>query len=176
VTEGLPNMPTLYTERLKLIPLSIYNLSTGIENKDLMDKQLGLVPTGIPLSQSIKRSYQLRMYRIIEDRKNWLFYTFWQIVHRQNNCSIGQVGFSGPPSMNGEVEVGYYIDAAFQQKGYMTEALQEIIEWALSNPSVIYIKARTSSDNYASQRVLQKSGLQLYLKESFYWWVMKKKP
>jgi [ribosomal protein S5]-alanine N-acetyltransferase len=165
-------MPILYTDRLKLIPLSSYHLNIGLENKDLMDKQLGLIPTGILLSDNIKRSFQIRFYQTIEDQKNWLFYTFWQIVLIENNYAIGEIGFNGPPSLNGEVEVGYYIDSPFQYNGYMTEALKEIIHWAFSTPGVRYIKARTAKDNFASQRVLQKAGLQLYMEESFYWWVL----
>lgn len=165
-------MPILCTNRLKLIPLTSYHLCAGMEDKDLMDKQLGLMPTGIPLSDNIKRSFQIRMYRITEDQRNWLYYTFWQIVLVDNNCAIGEVGFNGPPTLNGELEVGYYIDAPYRRKGYMTEALIEIINWAFSNPCIKYIKARTAKDNFASQRVLQKAGLQLYMEENFYWWAL----
>lgn len=167
-------MPILYANRLKLMPLSLYHLSIGLENKDLMDEQLGLIPTGIPLSDNIKRSFQIRMYRINEDKKNWLYYTFWQIVLMDNNCAIGEIGFNGPPTQNGELEVGYYIDFPYRNNGYMTEALREIICWAFSNPSIKYIKARTAKDNYASQKVLQKAGLQLYMEENFYWWALRR--
>jgi [ribosomal protein S5]-alanine N-acetyltransferase len=169
-------MLTLYTDRLKLIPLTFYDLSIGIENKSLMDTGLGLKPTGIPLSDSIYRSFQIRLYRIIEDQNNWLYYTFWQIVLKEDNCSIGEIGFNGPPSINGELEVGYYIDTPYQCKGYMTEALKEIIKWAFINPAVHYVKARTTKDNFPSQRVLQKAGLQLYMEENFLWWVIKRYP
>jgi [ribosomal protein S5]-alanine N-acetyltransferase len=167
-------MPILYTNRLKLIPLTSYHLSIGVENKDLMDTQLGLIPTGIPLSDNIRRSFQIRLYRIIEDQKSWLYYTFWQIVLLENNCAIGEIGFNGPPTFNGELEVGYYIDSIYQNKGYMTEALKEIIHWSFTNPCIKYIKARTAKDNFASQRVLQKAGLQLYMEESFYWWALRR--
>lgn len=168
-------MPVLYTNRLKLIPLTSYHLSIGIENKELMDRQLGLTPTGIKLSDNILRSFQIRLYRIMEDQKNWLYYTFWQIVLMDGNNAIGEIGFNGPPSMSGELEVGYYIDAPYQGNGYMTEALREIIRWAFVNPTVNYVKARTAKDNFASQRVLQKAGLQLYMEENFYWWAIGRK-
>lgn len=167
-------MTELYSQRLKLIPLNPEDLKTGIWNKSAMDGKLGLRPTGIGFSEQIKQILQIKLKRMELDKNNWLFYTFWQIVQLEGNCSVGEICFAGPPSANGEVEVGYYIDNRFQCRGYMTEALQTFINWAFSQPGVNCIKARTTRTNYASHKVLKKAGMRLYLKESFYWWVLRK--
>ncbi|WP_230502548.1 GNAT family N-acetyltransferase [Sutcliffiella rhizosphaerae] len=43
-----------------------------------------------------------------------------------------------------------------QGKGYATEAVQKLVEWALSNKNVTKIVAECLNDNVPSMRVLEK--------------------
>lgn len=56
-------------------------------------------------------------------------------------------------------EVGYVIAEAFWGKGYMTEAVRALIDWAFQQPTIQRVYATTSVSNVASQRVMEKAGM-----------------
>jgi RimJ/RimL family protein N-acetyltransferase len=56
-------------------------------------------------------------------------------------------------------ELGYVMNRLFQGKGYMTETVRAIIDWAFQQPSIYRVYATTSVDNIASQRVMEKTGM-----------------
>jgi RimJ/RimL family protein N-acetyltransferase len=58
------------------------------------------------------------------------------------------------------VELGYVMNKSFQGKGYMTEAVRAIIIWAFQQPNIYRVYATTDVENIASQRVLEKAGMQ----------------
>lgn len=57
------------------------------------------------------------------------------------------------------VGVGYVIARSHQGKGYATEALRAVIDWAFRQPSVYRVNASTDVDNIASRRVMEKAGM-----------------
>ena len=57
------------------------------------------------------------------------------------------------------VELGYVMTKSFQGKGYMTETVRAIIDWAFQQPSIYRVYATTGVDNIASQRVMEKTGM-----------------
>ena len=57
------------------------------------------------------------------------------------------------------VELGYVINKSFQGRGYMTETVRAIIDWAFQQPNIYRVYATTSVDNIASQRVMEKTGM-----------------
>ena len=69
---------------------------------------------------------------------------------------IGDLGFKGP-ARESTVEIGYGLLPAYEEKGYMTEAVQALIQWAF-NSGVVFVEAETDPDNKASQRILEKCG------------------
>jgi len=70
---------------------------------------------------------------------------------------VGSGGFLGRPR-DGAVEVGYSVLPAFQGRGYATELVGELVRWALGQPGVERVVARTEWANPASVRVLRKLG------------------
>ncbi|NCB09993.1 MAG: N-acetyltransferase [Bacteroidia bacterium] len=69
----------------------------------------------------------------------------------------GDLCFSGVPDDNGEIELGYGIHEDFRNNGFMTEAVDGIIQWAKNQPSVKAIIASTEKENVASFTVLVKN-------------------
>ena len=57
----------------------------------------------------------------------------------------------------GVVEIGYGINDGYENKGYMTEAVKALAEWASKQPNVKQIEAEAEETNIASIRVLEKS-------------------
>jgi len=59
-----------------------------------------------------------------------------------------------------KIAIGYVLARAHWGKGYVTEAARAVIEWALQQPSIYRVYATTDVDNVASQRVMEKVGMQ----------------
>ena len=55
--------------------------------------------------------------------------------------------------------VGYVFSPTFQGRGFATEALDQIIRVALSEPTIWRISATTDTENTASMRVMEKAGM-----------------
>lgn len=74
---------------------------------------------------------------------------------------VGRCGFR--PTDSGEVEVGYGFHKKFWGQGFATETLEALFSFARRNISVDHIIAFTSVNHLASQRVMEKCGMQ-YIK------------
>lgn len=79
------------------------------------------------------------------------------LIDRAERVAVGQMGFKGTP-MDGAVEIGYGINPSYHNRGYATEMVQALTEWALSQPDVNRVVAECRVDNFASIRVLEKAG------------------
>ena len=73
---------------------------------------------------------------------------------------VGRCGFG--PIETGEIEVGYLLHKKFWGKGYASEALMFLLEWARENIKTEYIIAYTPEEHIASARVMQKCGMKFY--------------
>ena len=74
---------------------------------------------------------------------------------------IGTCGFRGMPSDDGTVETGYSILEEHQRKGYATELVGALVDWAFADPRVTRIVGETFPDMTPSRRVLEKCGFTL---------------
>lgn len=128
----------LLTERLKLIPCSDESLLTYSTN----EYELGP---------------HIEMYlKELKEDPSVLGWGVWFIIDKQTNKIVGDMGFKGKPNDEGSVEVGYGIMPSEQNKGYATEALRCIVEWAFRSDSVNKIVAECLEDNIPSIKVLEK--------------------
>ena len=81
----------------------------------------------------------------------------WLIIERQTNTVVGDIGFMGPPE-GGSVEIGFSVIPDRRRRGYATDAARAIVDWALREPSIRRVTARSDVDNEASSRVLRAVG------------------
>jgi len=59
----------------------------------------------------------------------------------------------------GKWELGYVLARQHWGRGFMTEALKELIAWALKQKDIYRVWAVCDVDNLASARVMEKSGM-----------------
>ncbi|MFJ6756236.1 GNAT family N-acetyltransferase [Streptomyces sp. NPDC091273] len=81
----------------------------------------------------------------------------YQVVRCADGRVIGDIGFHTPPQ-EGTVEVGFGLVESGRGAGYASGALHELTRWALAQPGVTTVVARTLKDNTASQAVLERVG------------------
>lgn len=71
---------------------------------------------------------------------------------------IGSSGFKGRPSADGTVEIGYGIVTDHQRKGYATETVRALLDFAFADPRVTRVIAETLPELAASKGVLARTG------------------
>lgn len=84
-------------------------------------------------------------------------FTVYEVRTRARSLSIGGIGFFGPPSADGVVEVGYGLVPGFRRHGFATEALTAMVGIA-AREAAVRIMATTVLANVAAQRVLVRAG------------------
>jgi RimJ/RimL family protein N-acetyltransferase len=74
---------------------------------------------------------------------------------------VGDVGISPADGEPGVLKVGYTVAPAFQGRGYATEAIGALVEYAFDTLHADVVRAYASADNAPSIRVAEKVGLRL---------------
>jgi ribosomal-protein-alanine N-acetyltransferase len=82
------------------------------------------------------------------------------IFKLNNNDFVGEAYFNQLET--GEIKVGYLFHKKFWNKGYATEVLRAMLEWAKNNINTEYIIAYADKENTASFRVMEKCGMKYY--------------
>ena len=110
---------------------------------------------------------------IIEDankrnRKNH----FWGIFLRSNQY-IGEIGYSllsNGKLIEKTVDLGYFLDIRFWKKGFASEAVSRILEFAFLEDDVKRVEAGCAICNTSSKNVLSKNGFrEKSIKKYFYY-------
>jgi len=161
------------TIRLKVIPLTYNQLVLYLSAEDKFEKEHGLAVTGRVVALEVKdivERFTLPWMKLAYE-DNYLFYTFWIVIDKTSEIIVAELGFKGIPNNKGEIEIGYGTMPDQQGKGYMTEAVAGMIQWAAGRADVEYILAETDENNYASIRIVQKNGFIPYNKKGeMLWW------
>ncbi|MBU1862209.1 MAG: GNAT family N-acetyltransferase [Candidatus Omnitrophica bacterium] len=153
------------TKRLRLIPLDLEQLKLLNDDSKKFEEKLGLKETDTPPDekdiQKLKEACRIWITKVSEDEGNYLWYTNWEIVLKEENRRIGGFCFYGMPDVRGEVQIGYMIHPEYQGKGYLTEALRTFVKWAFSQPHVASIKTETPKYDIPLHRILEKVGMRI---------------
>ncbi len=157
-------MLELRTGRLRLLALTLDHLKLALDGHERLEDALGLAVSRSVTGGPTRRAIEIKVERMGRaDEKDHPWYTYWLMVVDRDGVGAGSVGFKGTPDGEGVVEIGYGIDPAYRSQGYTTEAVGALIDWAFREPSCRAIIAPdTLKENVASNRVLEKTGMQVY--------------
>jgi ribosomal-protein-alanine N-acetyltransferase len=151
-------IPVQETERLILKPLTYEQLAKYIKNDNSLEVELALNPTSRHISEELKEALEQTILPNVGDiSKNYLFSTLWTVILKSDNKMVGDLCFIGEPNAAGEIEIGYGTYDEFRKKGYMTEAVNGMIQWAAKQENVKSIIASTEKTNVASFTILEKN-------------------
>lgn len=171
-------MNPLETERLLLFALTIDQLNLALNHPDVLADRLNIHLSPDVFSEDSRQAMMIKMARMGHIEVNlhpW--YTYFLIVESTARQAVGVCGFKGAPTLAGSTEVGYAMHPDFRSKGYMTETVKALVEWAFRQEGCRRVTAETLRDNLASQRVLQKAGLTLDRgSETMLYWKIDKAP
>lgn len=85
----------------------------------------------------------------------------WILVHKTDGVKIGTCGFHNWNQMASSVEIGYDLQEAYWGKGYMKEAMKEIIAFAQTQMQVREIQACISVENEKSIKLVEQLGFEV---------------
>ena len=104
-----------------------------------------------------------------EDPDNYLFFTEFLMVLKENDHIIGSIDFKYIPK-DGMTEVGYGLNPAYEGCGYMTEALGAFLRFG-KGLGIKTVRADTLPENVRSQAVLKRCGFSyLHEENGRLWW------
>lgn len=130
------------TDRMLLRPMTDDEIETLVERAD---------------SDELRAAYGEMLDGCRRDPENRIWYAPWEMTLKDSHEHVGEIGFKGPAKEH-SVEVGYGVLKEHEGKGYASEALKAMTQWAFGQKDVVFIEAEAAPDNAASKRVLEKCG------------------
>ncbi|MCC3603264.1 MAG: GNAT family N-acetyltransferase [Microcoleus sp. PH2017_29_MFU_D_A] len=152
----LANIPTIETERLLLRKITLNDASDMFEyasNPEVSEYTMWSTHTSIEDTKYFLKSLT-KMYK----RKELVD---WGIVHKAEKKFIGTCGYVEWSMTHSRAEIGYALSARYWREGYMSEAVNAIIEFGFREMLLNRIVGRCEVNNIASVRVMEKVGMQL---------------
>lgn len=86
---------------------------------------------------------------------------YWGITLRESDEVLGSICMWKFSEDRKTAEVGYDLSVAAQGKGYMTEAMQTVLDFSFTKLGLTTVEAYTQSNNFASTKLLGKFGFNL---------------
>jgi RimJ/RimL family protein N-acetyltransferase len=80
----------------------------------------------------------------------------WVITMKETGTLMGMIDVRLEPHAN----LGYVLAQPYWNKGYTTEAVKAVVEWAMGQEEICRVWAVCDVENIASARVLAKAGLE----------------
>ena len=129
------------TNRLKLYPASREQMEAFIAARSADD---------------LRAAYREMLEGCLVHPDQWEWYAIW-MIELKDGTHIGELCFKGVTE-NGITEIGYGIAEEYRGRGWGTEAVSALTDWALGQPCVMCVTAETEASNIASRKVLTKAG------------------
>ena len=166
-----PKPLRLSTRRLDVIATTFEHVCSELEGPGRLASVLSVdVDPAWPPGEYDREAQEFFRDRLCEGGPSVVGWYTWYAVRRgtahSSTLLVGAAGFLGPPNEKGEVEIGFSIVPASQGRGYATELVKGLLDWALADACVRKVLAHTTPQNVASRRVLEKSGFQCVGREA----------
>lgn len=149
----LDPFPVLETERLILRKMSPDDRDDFFAMRS--DKRMHAYTDTTPDHDISKTDeYLAKMLRGVDENR-WII---WAIQDRASARVIGSVGIWNFDETQTTAELSYGIAPEFQGRGYMREALTQVIKYAFAALKLAALEAYTEAENAPSRRLLERSG------------------
>jgi len=146
------------TKRLIIAPLTREESELYLTDVEAFARTLRLAKAPNEPDEGTKRALNWLVDLSLQyDKRSSVWAALWAFVDKKLNVVVGNACFKGEP-IDGDAEIGYGTDLEFQNQGYMTEAVQGLVDWGRKRDDLRGIVAETFKDNIPSQRVLERAG------------------
>ena len=156
------------TDRLVLFPYTAENLALFNTDLPRFEKTFGVRYRGEELDYLLKGFLEKLQREIAADPEDFLLFTEFLIVLKENDHVIGSIDYKYVPR-DGLTEVGYGLNGAYTGHGYMTEALRAFLQFG-KDLGIKTVRADTLPENVKSQNVLKRCGFTFLKEDGNLWW------
>jgi ribosomal-protein-alanine N-acetyltransferase len=170
----------LSSARLELRPCSPEACMASLQGPHVLARLEGIVvpSTWPPRERTDALALYARGLDSGDCRRGW---GIWLMVSRADETRrgelgrtppqlVGSAGFKGRPDATGCVEIGYGVEPGWRRRGFATEAVRCLAQWAWEQ-GVRRIVAECDENNRASAGVLRATGMRLYERRGkMHWW------
>lgn len=104
-----------------------------------------------------KEQLEYKLKRIEKSLSNDIDFRIFDLIEKKNNIVIGSCGFHKWEKDHARSEIGYEIHSKYQNKGYMSEAIKELIDYGFDKMKLNRIEALVDPDNKNSIGILEKN-------------------
>ena len=151
------------TARLRIVPLTYEHLVKYVNNDPSLEHDLNLLPTNRTISPALAEALaQSILPRVANTKNNFRYVTLWSVSLKNEKIAVGDLCFKGEPDEKGEIEIGYGTYDEHRRKGYMTEAVGGMLNWARNQKGIKSIMAETEITNTGSIKILRANGFVIY--------------
>ena len=158
--------PVLTTERLLLRQIA---LTDALKVQQLRSNEEVMLYINRPLTLSLAEAEAwIGMVMEAQASNNGIT---WVISLKEAPADhMGSIGLWRIEKENYRAEIGYMLDPAWQRKGIMYEAIQEVLNYGFAQMKLHSIEAQLDPRNAASAALLQKAGFvqEAYFKENYF--------
>jgi [ribosomal protein S5]-alanine N-acetyltransferase len=152
------------SERLELVSISpdFIDALLADRRRDAEAEATLKLPDGWPdAHDSGFLRFRLRQMRERPEIQEWFVYAV--VLPDVERRMIGHAGFHGPPGVNAvkapdAVEVGYSIFEPYRRRGYATEVVRALIDWASDEHGIRRFIASISPENEPSLALVTRLG------------------
>lgn len=151
------------TNRLALLPMSREFLEACLEGRAAEAERL--IGAALPREWLEKRSLMERRREQLRADPSVAPWLLRAVLLRENGVMVGHAGFHSAPDPDylrdlapGGVEIGYTIYPEHRRRGYATEAVIGLMDWATGQHGVRRFVLSIRPDNEFSLRIARKLG------------------
>lgn len=148
----------IHTPRLQLLTCELVHLAAIVRNPVSLGGLLdATIPDGWPAyPDAFAHALALLKKEPLRSSSGWWLYLF---VNPAQNILVGCGGFKEAPDADAVVEVGCEVAPALRRRGFATEALGGLINYACTRPEVGAIDAYSQAERGAQSGMLRAVGM-----------------
>jgi ribosomal-protein-alanine N-acetyltransferase len=151
----------LVTDRLELVPATVETTRAAISDLPALGRALrATIPPSWPPELLDRPALKFTLDKLRQGPSHAAWWLYFVVLRDESDTRtlVGSVGYKGPPTEDGTVEVGYGILPEYQRRGYASEAVRMLVATAFAVPTVRRVIAETLPELTASIGVMTKCG------------------
>src|SRR5262245_25330412 len=151
----------LTTPRLTLRAVTLEMIEAELGDRAGLARLLGVeIPADWPPPLNDENTMRWTRDHLAANPDNGGWGTWYMLLRREGGKPLlmGVGGFKGHLVAPGTCEVGYSVMESHHRKGYASEYVSALVEWAFAHPEIERVVAHTLPELTPSIRVLEKNG------------------